>query len=344
MSIQNSTESIYRYPLFGITPPPPIEVTSPIEGSDPNRVKIHNICFKIHESYNSIYLESFCKELVNQLNSIFSKTTNRRFKYETFELVNDYPTSGTSSFELKPYGFKIVVYIVPIVNSYEEGTCLIQGDDIIVICNTVSISEKPTRSQIHTICHEIAHGFGVALGEYYSIKLLIDFTGVEPEYKVSNIFLKDNYWHTPEHQDWLEDPMLSSDTTNPKFCWLSSYRISSGKHRTGEPLLPDLFNVRIKIIENDKPLDSSFVVVIWRNSRSFYDKIGEYIPDENGLVTFPWNAGQNNHWTESLSDNFRIIKAFKSGVSVVARGISIWDVEESYIKSNFSSSYEVILR
>lgn len=332
----NFTESIYRNP--------PTEVDPPIEGSDENRIKIHNVCFKIHESYNSIYLESFCKNIVSKLNYIFSKTTNRRFKYEMFELTINHPTSGTSSFELKPYGFRIIIYIVPRTGPVEEGSCLIQGDDIIVICNTNSVFETPTRSQLHIICHEIAHGFGVALGEYYSIKLLIDFTGVSPEYKVSNIFLKDNYWHTAEHLNWLEDPMLSSDTTDPKFCWLSSYKISSGKYRNGFPLLPDLFNVRIKILVDNKPIDSSFDVIIWRNSKSFYDKIGEYNSDENGVVIFPWNAGQDNHWTEALSDNFRIVKVFKNSISVSAKGLSIWDVEESYIKSNFSSSYQVVLR
>jgi hypothetical protein len=120
---------------------------------------------------------------------------------------------------------------------------------------------------------------------------------------------------------------------------LSSYKINSGKYRNGKPLLPNLFNIKIQF---DVSIDPSWDVVIWRNSKLFYDKIGTYKTD-NGIVTFPWNAGQNNHWSEALSDNFRIIKVFNNGVPILAKGLSIWDVEEAYIKNGFKDTSIVIL-
>jgi hypothetical protein len=159
------------------------------------------------------------------------------------------------------------------------------------------------------MCHEIAHGFGVAVGEYYSIKMLIDFTEKLPEYKVNSI-VKDDYWHTPHHIEWLDDPMLLPNPSNPKFCWLSSFLIKSGKYRNADPPLPDLFNIRTKILFNGDPIDPSWDVLVWRNSILYCDKIGTYHSNEDGIVVFSWTAGQYNHWTEAISDNFRIIKVF----------------------------------
>lgn len=321
--------------------PLPNEVTAPTFGVDPSRPIIHEMYFKVHEFFDTSNLDQICREYTNKINNIFSKSTNRFFKYEGVELIKEYSLHGQASFILPSRGFKIYVYLVPaVIEVYGAG--LIEGDDILTIINVKSLTEPSPQWIVNAICHEIAHGFGVAAGEYYSIRLLVDFTGVAPEYKVSCILNQDNYWHTPEHSDWLDDPMLIANPPDAKFCWLSSYLINSGKFRTGEPPLPNLHNIRIKLLYKNVPIDSSWDVVVWRNSKIFYDKINVY-RTESGELEFPWMAGFTNHWTEALSDNFRIIKVFNKGVPVMATGLSIWDVEQSYIQSGFSSSYRVEL-
>ncbi len=317
----------------------PDDMGEPTLGFDINRPITHEVYFKVHKSFDTPKLDQICRNFTKQVGYIYGKTTNRQFKYEGVELVSDWPTYSSASISLPSRKFKIFVYIIP-KNSLLGGTSLIQGDDIVSIINVYSLEDNYI---VNTICHEIAHGFGVAIGEYYSIRLLVDFTGMPPEYKISITNPKDNYWHNPNHIEWLNDPMLVSNPTDPKFCWLSSYIIKSGKFRDGKPPLPDLFNIKLKILVNNQPIDSSNDVIIWRNSKSFYDRIGIYHTDKDGIVKFSWNAGQNNHWTEALSDNFRIIKIFNGTTPILATGLSIWDVEECYIKSNFSSSCNILL-
>lgn len=322
---------------------PPNAVPEPTPGSDPNRPIYHEVYFKLHKSFDSDFAEPYCKKLLNEVNKVFAKNTNRRFIFRGFDTTDTWPT-GASSFIYPDKGFKIIIYIVPPdTDGRQGGSSLIEDGDIIVIYNTYKIENIPTLNDVNTICHEIAHGFGVAIGEYYTIDRLVDFTGIQPEYKVNNLISKDNYWHTPEKYDWLSDPMLGYPTAS-KFCWLSSYIINSGKFRCSGPPLPDLNSVHLNLQYNNQPISSSYDIMIWRNSKLFTDKIDTFSSDISGNIDFSWNAGENNHWSEALSDNFRIIKVYDNGKHIMSKGISIWDVQQAYIQSNYSSSYRLTLK
>ena len=300
--------------------------------------KSHDVYFKVHNSFSgSTDINTFCKGITYQVNSVYRKTTCRSFNYKGFEFVDSWPGALSGPFVMPSDGFKIIIYLIP-MNPDWDGSSLIDGDgNTIVFCGIRNITSIPDMGDVNTVCHEIAHGYGVAIGEYYTIKMLVDFTGVQPSYKVSSLLPADHYWHTPEHTNWLVDPMLMPNPINPRFCWLSSFIINSGKYRTTGPDLPDLDNVKVRVTVNGKPIDKECDVSVWRNSKLANDKIGVFKPDDKGVITFPWNLTSNNK-DVALSDNFRIIKAFKNGQWVVNKGVSIWDIQTAYIKSGFKTA------
>lgn len=319
------------------TPPPPHPV------GIPSPIISHNTYFKIHKSFESDNNKLFCIKLLNGVNKVFRQTTNRKFSYKELELTDEFPSWG-SSIKLPDKDFDVIIHLIPpSLLGYHGGSCLNNDGNIVVVYGIYNLDNDPSQTNINVVCHEIAHGFGVAIGEYYTTGMLVDFTGVSPEFKV-NTYIEDDYWHNDDHKEWLNDPMLIGTTDNPKFSWFSSWIITSGKYREIGPPAPDLESINVNLQYQGQPIPPNYKVGIWRNSKVYQDKIGDFATDNNGSLTFPWKAGINNNIYEALSDNFRIIKVFNRNALVCSYGLSIWDVQKAYIKSDFLSSYCVFLK
>ncbi|MBE0543386.1 MAG: hypothetical protein IH623_18740 [Verrucomicrobia bacterium] len=111
--------------------------------------------------------------------------------------------------------------------------------------------------QIHNLVHEMAHVFGAAVGEYYSLRNVPDTTGVSP---LQDIYfggntppITDPYW--AQHPDYLADPMfiwtprltLAELTNQVRFANVTAAMINAGYRHALPPTryTPDLAAIKV---------------------------------------------------------------------------------------------------
>ena len=263
---------------------------------------------------------AIANEITEWVNVCFDTNTNRYFSLGNLKLgVKEVPTAG-SAYILPPKKFKLDVYIH---NSSTGGYCLFneKGDSIIV----VSTPKLQVNLQLkNNILHEIGHAFGMAIGEYYKIRNIVDLTRVEPALKVSTI-VKDHYWS--QKPEWLNDVMLNVAAKYPKWSPLSALVANHGYWRAAGPPLPDLESIRVQSLFPD----CNFYV--YRMCSVGFEKLQEGKTDMHGCFDFSWGGDKYVEPSFAISeDQFRKIVFIDSKSQNHARGLSIFDVQYAWLK------------
>lgn len=169
------------------------------------------------------YTKKVLVKYVRDLNIIYSKTTNRNFIFDpekdinisNFSFSSILSNSCTYDCNFPSDNFEIWAFFKKgDPNSYPlpTGAGLINGKGIIgeFKCNELYDPDNLTTSsednlwwhssmyeyehQLFTMTHELAHVYGVAIGEYYSMSHVDDTTGIEP---ITNINLEQNKENDP---------------------------------------------------------------------------------------------------------------------------------------------------
>lgn len=252
------------------------------------------------------------EKIVAWLNRCFDKNTNRLFVVGDLKPADQIPQYGAASMVLPHRSFRLHLSLQP----YAPANTQFMGNGDHLISMPWN-GDKLDTITLNRILHEAGHAFGVAIGEYYGCRTLKDFTGVQPELKVSALF-KDDYWN--KRPEWLRDPMLLGNVEDPTWSPLSALVINSGKWRIAGPPCPNLDAI---------PVASEF-----KNATVAAYRMDEQQPiwtgttDEDGLFVLPWGAESNG--TAVSSDQFR--KFVFNGAA--ARGLSIFDVQYAALRQS----------
>lgn len=254
------------------------------------------------------------------LNSVLAKTTCRRFITVGVEPADKVPVGG-SAWKL-PEMFAVRCYITKRM-PFGANYLFNEAGDAVLTVDWPSV--EPLQSQMMlAILHEIGHAFGI-FSEPYGIQSVTDLTMTEPRLRTDYSWPeRDQYWHAVK-QDWLHDPMLNRNTKTPCFSWLNSWIINKGIYRM--PLsapMPDLMKVRLQL-----PVKGEYS--IWRPTplpalEMFYVQT---FSDDSGPWVMNWGSDAQN----ALSwDQYRIVKVYPQEGEPFACGLSIFDVQEAFLR------------
>ena len=299
---------------------------------------------------------------VHDLNTIFAKTSIRRFDFNpasdvavTDELdglygyyPGDLPESGNYDFWaiVKPSttGFSHGGFMSFSTN----GSGVAAGLHWHEVHDRMALSNAPAGDlqardywrQINALAHEMAHVFGAGIGEYYSLAVVQDNTGVPP---VQNIEFhvwepdSDPYW--AQHPDYWNDPLLAWNQDlslaelleKVRFAQVSSAMIDAG-FRNVFPLgrhLPDLSATRVWLFSQgpQNPIPNA-TVRVWKVSAGTdaAEEIFHGLSDSHGQVQFAWNGAPNS------DDNLVLIKAYPpAGGAPKVRWYSVYEAQEQKV-------------
>jgi hypothetical protein len=219
----------------------------------------HSIKFYIDkdliQGISSEYVIKCLKGYVTACNRILSKSTNRIFVYGSYESVeSDFKCCdnvGSTYWTTSNYDIDIRIYKRGNVNVLAGAYATTDSQSRKSVIDYVvwdemydydSIKDEPGSIvvgpgkeivtpywyQIFVIVHEFGHICGCGMGEYYSIRNIIDKFGRNCD---ANWFNR--------HPDILYDPMYrSSDPTKMQFGIYNSAIINSGKYRAGVNSVP----------------------------------------------------------------------------------------------------------
>lgn len=274
--------------------------------------------------YGKLKYYEIANTFVDWLNRCFDKTVNRLFYPGTVrQKVTTWPTSG-SAYVLPSNGYTIDAYFIP-PEQFTGGTSLHREDggaSVLVNCNESQLRHIKSEPVIkNVLLHEVGHSLGMAIGEYYSIKAITDFTMIPPELKVSLMLPHDHYWSIRPH--WRQDVMLNGNADNPMWSPLSTIVAKYGLWRAAGPPTPDLSAVRCR-----SPFPWAQVQVIRMNRQTYGDILWTGQTDADGCFIFPWGA--ENHDVAVSNDQFRKC-IFTTDQGKVPRGVSIFDVQAAWL-------------
>ena len=321
------------------------------------------------------YTKDIFSKYVRDVNIVYSKTTNRNFVFNpeedleigkiNFDLVQqetgcDHPCIYPSK------DFDVRIYLEKRYKSGFGGISGVNGDSIIYMTypNLHDLDDLSLDSEdglwfhsslleglefINVLIHEIAHSYGVASGEYYSMIGINDLTNKEPLVDISfpTNGVDDPYWG--EKLDYFRDPMLTFpfDYENyleetrlrylnkVKFSKLSSHIISSGEFRytfDKDNLVPNIHDSRIIVKDGEgSPVSGAdlFVYKIKSFRPPFTATLNtNKISDENGEVEFDWMRLDPHGSPFNNLNNLILIKAYKQGYNPSVKYFSIFDAQE----------------
>jgi hypothetical protein len=305
-------------------------------------------------------LDSLLSCYVEDLNTIFSKNTCRRFDFDpAIDLVvtDSPPAFGYYPGDLPEGHYDLWAIVTPASQSSvpyshggnmsfaEDGSGVAAGLYWDAVHDRTALSNSPPDDwalwnywrQIHNLAHEVAHVFGAAVGEYYTLRYVQDTTGEPPlqdlqQYGTTGT--EGPYWS--EHADYWTDPMLMWTPYLPwselirgvRFSQVSAAMINSGYRRTF-PLsryVPDLSSVSIRVQSwLGEPIPQTPVKVWKMTAHSPFPAtlVCGATNDANGEVRFSWNAGPDNE------DNLILIKAWPDGLPPLVKWVSFYDAQEA---------------
>ncbi len=289
----------------------------------------HSVDFYFADFGSAVNYYGVANQVVAWLNRCFDKNTNRLFiPGKVLRKVTEVPSFG-SAYRTPARGFRFHLYLVPF--SPNNTQLMPNGDHAVVVGANAAQLQPPgmDRGLLNTILHEFGHGFGVAIGEYYGIRVLKDFTLHPPELRVSAL-RPDDYWSRPLRASWLRDVMLVPNAFDPTWSPLSALVIRSGQWRASGPPCPDLSAIRVA---SEFPEFKRACVEAYRMHETYPAWSGQ--TDANGYFTLDWRA--ESAGTAVSSDQFRKL-IFRSPDSsnpmvVLARGLSIFDVQLAWLEA-----------
>jgi hypothetical protein len=234
-------------------------------------------------------------------------------------------TAGTRSFATNGAGVSAGMFWAAIHNRNELTNAPAEDEQL-----------RDYMIQLLTVAHEMAHVFGAGSGEYYSLSVMTDTTGVAPVQNVQFVPWEpvvDPYWS--QHPDYWTDPLLTftlylthADTlARVRFAHVSSAMINAG-FRNVFPLsrhLPNLAATRVWLFSggSENPIANA-IVRVWLVSQGtdIAREIFSGASDVSGKVQFGWEGEPNNY------ANTILIKAYPPSGEAKARWYSLYEAQE----------------
>ena len=311
--------------------------------------------------YTTGELRSRLALYVEDLNTIFSKNTIRRFDFDPatdVTVTNDLDRfHGHYPGDLPEGGNYEVWAMANYAPSYPShgghmsfatnGAGVSAGMSWAAIHNRKELASAPAGDeqlrdyviQLLTVAHEMAHVFGAGSGEYYSLSVMSDTTGVAP---VQNVQFApwdpgtDPYWS--QHLDYWTDPLLTFtfDLTHAEvlrrvlFAHVTSAMINAG-FRNVFPLsryLPNLAATRVWLFSGgpENPIVNATVRVWLVSQRTdIAREIFSGTSDASGRVQVGWEGEPNNE------ANTILIKAYPPSGEAKARWYSVYEAQEQKV-------------
>jgi hypothetical protein len=203
--------------------------------------------------------------------------------------------------------------------------------------------------QIVTMIHECEHTFGAGVGEYYSLGMLTDPTGLAPilpTVNFSNPAPGDPFWGT--RQEYWADPLLidiyghprvGSPTSLPalldtvRFAPASKGVIESlCRRNTTADTLPDMNHVKVRVVDatTGLPIPGATCRAWNRRVDGTYNIFEQTVvaTATPGEFEFAW-APYPTHSPLSNYDNAKIVKAWAPGYTAAAQWESVYDAQKA---------------
>jgi hypothetical protein len=336
--------------------------------------------FFVHPDFTqSMTLEELGQRLagyVADMNTIYAKNTVRRFAFDPDSDVivwtQQYPKGPCSTVSL-PYEYWVMIdpSTTGISNSGSVGCNFYKPNALVstgykwrriysreeIATNALGGGNKRDADdyyfQLVAVLHEIGHQHGLGSGEYYTLSLVEDRTGTEPNLST---FASNNptgpYWGT--RSLILTDPMLRGAPAAifmqvVQFSPLSATiinRTATGAYDATCPernytfcIPPQLRNdyrylnpIVVEVLDSQTglPVSGCSVFAYYVNARTFENQqIASGTTSAQGLFNFNWGPNPFNGETGLRSSNnmFRLVKAHCSGYAPAGDGISIFDLQ-----------------
>lgn len=305
------------------------------------------------------------QKYVADLNTVFSKQTVRRFTFNpaTDLIVGPMPNPSNSD----------IIDVQLLKSTYAPGGVLYSNggnatvydwylggqvynlalDKIYDPLNLPTDFEKDMylNRQLRTLIHEFEHIFAAGMGEYYSLAVAYDTTGVSPiqnlELNAGYPAVTDPYWST--HLDYMSDPLLTAQYMNPRLGNPSTREATlaatsfarstvavinkawNPKYYADSNYLAERNYARVRPVNSVTGLPvPNATVKVWvvpldgRQSFAPPVLVGDGATDASGQFTFAWNIGFS--WAlASNYDNKILVKTFANGYESKAVWYSIYD-------------------
>jgi hypothetical protein len=309
--------------------------------SDQSDLRYYRVSFYLDAAlyaapHNAVNLARY----VDDINFILSKNTNARLTFDPQDIYQftDHPYEGGYIGTL-PTTFKIDIYAEQsaLFCNGTSNTDPNTGDVVLdgggehrAMCwqavynpDATDLDVNRYWYQITTMLHELAHGFGAGLPEYYWLAVVPDNTGQAPILDVNFWNADDPYWST--HPDFMDDPMThgiydpATLNTRAKLLDRVQYmdltaHVINGVLRNGWDTA-DMVNVHI-LDAGGNPVAGA-TVDIWTSPDNTISHTTQ-ATDATGTVSFRWG------WARNSVTSARIIKVYKGDVSA-ARFVTVLD-------------------
>lgn len=270
---------------------------------------------------------------VAYMNSVLAKNTIRRLVFDPETDIQvvplDSPTIGRDTLNLPQNNFKIVALIRRSESLHENtsyggsSSQLSNGDAAVgtfkwsrvvdpdALPLSAPANDRRTDSanyadQIRGILHEIAHVFGAGIGEYYSLGVVLDESGVEPVLHIGSSSGYDHFWQS--RRKYSNDPLLGPGNNRTLGEFLSVMRYSTttaavmngqyrGDDKTPLTVPSRLLSAKVRVVDKDTgaPL-SGATVKVWKSDLSLSmatstpvtQLLVDGVTDNAGTFVFDW--------------------------------------------------------
>ena len=313
---------------------------------------------------------------VEDLNTIFSKQTIRRFLFDPEKdiIITEEKPHLDSAGVLPEHDYEIWAHVqltaYPLYGTCggymgidESGAGVAAGLywDAVYDRSTLEDDSDELQQywrQISNMVHEIEHVFGAGISEYYNLIMVKDTTCIAPiqDININTDSLDDPYWS--QHQDYFTDPLLTNIWNQARVGAPTSYEelmeltrfadvtaalINDPCRQPTSNSIPDLFHTRVSVREKGarEPVQSANIK-IWK-VRSFSPYANELIvdrtTDSDGLIEFWWDGTFNNY------NHLILIKVYPPDErKPKVRWFSIFDAqEEKMVHSNDTLDIDVTI-
>lgn len=346
----------------------------PLRAAEPP-LEFHRLRFFLHpdlaQTLSSAERERRLGLYVEDLNTVFSKQTIRRFAFDASRdivITNQPPHSRSGPAVLPASGFEIWAWVQltdqPAFGSYggmaslhSDGTGVAEDLHWDAIHDRAALMNVPGEApellqywrQVHHLTHEIEHIFGAGIGEYYRLASVEDSTGEPPLVNIgTGARDSDPYWS--RHPDFWTDPLLiwtpslsyAQLLEQVRFADVTAALLNGPFRERWTQILPDCSRTEIRVREVGSlaPLANARirawkVAAIPPSQSLLFD---EGVSGTDGNWVLPWDPKPNNY------DMTLLLKVYPAdGRPPSAYWYSIFDAQEQRLVAGLDHPVITIL-